>query len=1501
MNTDELDEFLKGKERPKGIQPTGGLDDFLKKKELSEEAQPTNELDAFLKLKEKYPVRPEELAVEDVPERMKLKRPEVLEPGVEKLPIEKYIRPAGGKPFPTIRAAKPREREKARREKVVYGAFDWPGRKPFFVKQIEPKEPREYSTVEKIVDVPMQFIINYGNMQLFGIPGMIHKKRFGEDIQKPMSKPGEMSAGLGSLTGMIGPGAAISPFKLSGRAARAIFSGTPKTAAGVFLQGIERSVVTLSLAEGAVEWEGENVKEIALNKLRAMKSAAPAGLVFGVAPWLRMGKKFPALSTIFRVGAGSAAIDLIHGQTPWDGRDWQQKAYDYGLNFYFLRHGHKPGTMKRLADEGKAFNKEAKRDGFEELLPETPEVVAFRASKVRTQEEAILRGRGEAVEAGFKDIEKRVETRPIISSLLKEAYARVAHNAPLLREHKEALKQAGIREKEIEKLRRFPDELPAVEKKEAVEPRTKYPFFPADAPQIWRDVMDMTSGRGVRPFIDKTTGKPVEYEEYKFGIPKELKRKEGFPPDEVAQLLGLEDSKALYKALERGEPMAKISEEDYYESEAERYEESEMDRELRRLEEKYEAKGGREITAPGLTIEFQDWLGRKPLAFEDPAIENRFQKAMGVQREPLRDRLANAVAEFKRGWTRTYKFLPNTAEFIEAKTALITLEGQRGISVDRSLRVINQLTKGLHRVDFDLFRRKVIVDDLTRSAELGLDLPFKFTGDILAKEKIKIDSAIERNPKVKEALADRASLWEKLRTTYIAHAKEAGVEVEDHFRNPNYFHHQVLAFAKARGATGGKMGYPTKRGYLRRRTGSELDINTDYVQAEKEVLGQMFFDIETYKALKRIKDNYDISPKLKVMSRLEGVDWRELLPKEYVLWQPIEGSVFYFTDTIPARLAREIQVSELEGIGVSKDQLRKTLAKGGQREEWAVKREIGETLDAINKAKPQPNFLEHKLRLWKKWVLLNPKRAAKYNIRNLTGDADGVFAGNPASLRKVPQSLREMIEVHIAGKPMSQTFRDWYERGGMKATLQEQEMGELRRLSKDKVWQVPLKPFKAYWKLIRIGTDLREATLRYANYLEYLEQIKRSSTGEANNFGASLPEEIRGLRDPRDKAYRLSKELLGAYDEISVYGSALRKYIYPFWSWQELNFRRYARLFKNATTSEGIATAAGMKIIGKTMAIKAPYYAFRVGLFALRASGLSAACQTWNHVVFPDEEKELPEYVRRRSHIILGRDKDGKVQTFNRLGALIDIFDWFDGDDFIDDIEEYVRGTSSIRDIAEDTLKAPLNKIAGGLSPFFKWPVELSTGLRFYPNVLEPRRVRDRLEGLAKDFSLENEYRVLRKLPRKPYKETWEDLFVYKYDPMRTAYGDILSAKYEFLKKRGIKRPTIFGATPKSNALYHFWSAVRLEDDESARIYFNKYMDYAMKDGEVRGRTSAEIMSGFDRGLKQSVRAKHPMYGLSDAEAEAFFKYVLGRPSLKAKYNNALDYWTIYFKSIIPE
>ena len=402
------------------------------------------------------------------------------------------------------------------------------------------------------------------------------------------------------------------------------------------------------------------------------------------------------------------------------------------------------------------------------------------------------------------------------------------------------------------------------------------------------------------------------------------------------------------------------------------------------------------------------------------------------------------------------------------------------------------------------------------------------------------------------------------------------------------------------------------------------------------------------------------------------------------------------------------------------------------------------------------------------------------------------------------------------------------------------------------ILKLPEKAWKKYWQTARMSTDFREAILRYANYLEYLEQMKANPAGRPKNFGASIPEEIMALKDIKDRAFMLSNQLLGAYDQVGVIGQKLRNYLIPFWSWNEVNFRRYVQLFKNAGNNGELAEAVGRKALG-TLA-RTPLLAMQAGKFLLKASAMWAALQVWNNTRFPEEEASLPEGVRRSPHIVLGTDEDGKVLYFDRLGAFSDFLEWFGLADAPAQVKDWLDGKKSLRQVAEDMVKSPANTLITGITPFISMPAELLSGKQFFPDAFEPRSIRDNMLYIAQSFGLENEYKALAGLPSRGYKESLKSLLAYTSDPGQAAYYTILDEKQAFLEKLG-KKGTYGGRfTPKSNALYNLKLAIRYQDKEAFEKYLVEYVQ----------------LGGTLQGLEQSLDNMDPLHGLNEAE-KAYF------------------------------
>jgi len=626
----------------------------------------------------------------------------------------------------------------------------------------------------------------------------------------------------------------------------------------------------------------------------------------------------------------------------------------------------------------------------------------------------------------------------------------------------------------------------------------------------------------------------------------------------------------------------------------------------------------------------------------------------------------------------------------------------------------------------------------------------------------------------------------------------------------------------------------------------------------------------------------------------EYLEWRDLIPPGYTTWQPWEGTTFFMAHSVPETIAKQLLEAELEEIGIKADDLRKGLMRGGRRREYVVKQEIADTLNELSRPKRRSTLGRGHawvIKRWKIWQLVSPRRFSKYNFRNLTGDADATFVGSPAIFKGSKFAFNELWDVFVndldPAKVGDGEVAHWLDRGGWGATLQAQEMGEfdltkpfIRRHEKTGIMGIPQKAWDAYWQTARISTDFREALLRYAAYREALAVMKASPDGLPKDYWASIPEEIRGLSDIRDRAYFMSNDLLGAYDRVSVMGQELRERYFPFWSWKAVNFVRYVRLARNAANSGELTKKIGYKAAGT--AARSPFIAMRIGKFLLKAFALYALTMTINGLLFPREEDDLPEEIKGRPHLVFGRDKNGNVQYFPRIGALADNLEWFGLDATPYYINQWTRGRMTLEEIVADMAKSPANVIVQGSIPFIKLFGETLTRRALFPDAFEQRTVRDRGLHLARSFGLENEYMALAGKPSRPYIESAKGVLIYTIDPFQAAYRDTLDQKTRFMKRIG-KHSTGFYLSDRGQSLYNARLAMRYDDYEATINYMAEYLNHG----------------GTLRGIKQSLEGMHPLSELN-ANEEAAFVLSLDAEGL-AKFVRALRFWEELVTAPAPE
>lgn len=888
-------------------------------------------------------------------------------------------------------------------------------------------------------------------------------------------------------------------------------------------------------------------------------------------------------------------------------------------------------------------------------------------------------------------------------------------------------------------------------------------------------------------------------------------------------------------------------------------------------------------------------------AFEDAAIEEAHKMASGVHQRTVTQKVKSWISEAIHMATRPIRTLPvidkisgNKGYFAEIYKDLIFLPKVKSISSDSTIWTLDGILRKLpDKEAFNVFSRKVWLDNLAEEVNLGHSLPNNFTSEWVEKELENIKEYI--TPEIQEALDIRAAEWEQIKREFIDAKMGLGEDVSAAFTKENYFHHQVLEYMNAKDfkgtlGTGKKLKSTPKRGYMNARSGTyEGLVNVNYLEAEYAVIAQMKYDTMISKIFKNIIDNYDISAQVKADAEKQGLDnWHEAIPEGFVAHSVKDGNVFYMSKPIGLKVVEEaLTLSNLDIESIKDPQMKRVLtqimeglekekevlAVGGKRRELVIREEIAETLDNLPSTKAT-NILSRGskalLNKWKRWVLTgNPKTVLKYNIRNFTGDLDFVIAADGRALKLTPKASKELFNAFYNHK-FTPELKEWYDRGGFQQLLVAQEIGEVGKMKpfgrfrEKTAGEIILTPLRAYEGVTSKATNYREAVLRYAVYLDYLQQLE---SGKLKNYGASKPEIIDGLKDNRDKAYKLSNDALGAYDEVSEAGKVIRNHLIPFYSWMEVNFKRYIQLFKNTKTFGGGAKT----VIGATAKVGTK----TISLLA-KVTFMTLALAAWNSLVHSDLEDDIPEDVRNRPHIILGKDKDGNVIYFSRLGALNDFLEWFGLDTAPQDIIDIINGKKTFGEKINEMVKSPVNKLAIGISPFFKTPAELLTKRKLYPDVFNPGMVNDMAQYAAQSLNLRAEYDALAGKPSRPYLDSWRQIASYKADPLESAYWDIISKKYDFLDKKG-EGSNMFQRSKRSMALYNYKIALRYDDEKAKDKYYDRYME----------------LGGTKKGMDTSLRSMHPLYGIPKKYQEEFYD------SLTTKEIETLERAIFYYNEVV--
>jgi hypothetical protein len=502
----------------------------------------------------------------------------------------------------------------------------------------------------------------------------------------------------------------------------------------------------------------------------------------------------------------------------------------------------------------------------------------------------------------------------------------------------------------------------------------------------------------------------------------------------------------------------------------------------------------------------------------------------------------------------------------------------------------------------------------------------------------------------------------------------------------------------------------------------------------------------------------------------------------------------------------------------------------------------------------------------------------------------------------MPAAIKDLYHYAKTGE-MSQDLREWIDHGGWQSTLQSQdiialiEAPEFRKLMGTRHKLInPITLGKAWFEIAKTSSDYREAFLRLAAFKKFKKEITENG-GKPKRYVASIPEEIDAIETTSDKAWVMSNDLLGAYDRISVGGTALREAWIPFWSFQEVNMKRTIAMFRNAANNdEAVAT------VGRYLGAKTPILALKLGGLALKVTLANAVYQVWNEWRFPEEEDSLPEAMRNQSHIILGTYKvNGKKQIvyFPRVGVMGDFFEWFGAESAPSDVrdimklviggkskEEIAREFSKIfgrYDYGKENIKSVINKMAQGMGPQVKWPLEYVMGEKFFPSVWNRQPITDDGRWVAEQFGLQEIYDKVMKRPQKPelLKRMVMGLPAYQEDQARLGWLAFRQKIVEYQRDSGL-RGTGFIVTETGTALYNVGLAWRYGDMEAVAKYFTEYVLLNVKQLSNRS---------FDKVLQEQWEKLHPLADLNETHRGLFLAKMATDPRAAKQLALAFQYY----------
>jgi hypothetical protein len=576
---------------------------------------------------------------------------------------------------------------------------------------------------------------------------------------------------------------------------------------------------------------------------------------------------------------------------------------------------------------------------------------------------------------------------------------------------------------------------------------------------------------------------------------------------------------------------------------------------------------------------------------------------------------------------------------------------------------------------------------------------------------------------------------------------------------------------------------------------------------------------------------------------------KRMIPEGYTAWRRSDNPRYFKALSISEHVAEQVMAEQRK---LMDDDVKEILATAGLEPAWIVPEHVARALNRLGNDPnegPVAGAMKKATGVWKGWALQAPTRVLKYNFNNLTGDADFAIAAAPGILTYVKKAQEISWNINIRKQGLDSTLRKL----ALNGVIGGQMRGELPKIRQDELFSLITgeKPhlWQKYWDTASSISKWREDILRIAAYFYYSDEIRKGN----RPFGAANYEQTKALYDAKmydEAAMMLAYKALIDYNNPTVAGQLIKDRAIPFYSYKEGNLLRYKRLIEN-TWRESRQDADKARAAGPVF----------VKLFAKRAAFTGARIAAWSAIVagmnaafFPEEEEKLRKR-GRRGHVIIGRNPDNpdEIYTMRMEGSLASFLSSLGVDEAMEQAGKVAAGDESLDGAARSVAASVVSDWVNSSNPFAKTAVEALAGISFWPDITNPRPIRDRAEHVLKLADADKLYNYVTGKPRDPRNNPLTSLLTFRTDMAEANYWVARANVMEWRKKQGMDtQPRSF--TDQRNALYYYRKAQQYGDKRGEEHWLDRYLD----------------LGGTVKGMRGSLDRQHPLSGLTQKQKSAY-------------------------------